>query len=504
MEVTFEYHEKQTDDPTKDPSRSETLRLELAELKRKRAHLDAERKRVQSRSATLDSYVVGMLGPHKDKPPAMGFDLDAVERLFEFSRTKAEDLDTQLIGVEEALAANKSAVEEVEFVLRQLQAPAVKKSYQSRDVSVLYSLNGSMMENSEGKPPKLLLTYMVNGASWSPSYDLRVDTTTSREGELELAYLGLVKNNSEEDWSSCRVTLSTAQPSKAGMPPAPPKRILRWGSNTQAHYSRRPQAKQSNGGFPRQAMMSQAMMSSNAMMQSRDSCDASENERRYSFCAPEVTGFLHDEEPSVETPVETTSLTGGASPQFVIERLCTVEADNKPHRVTIAILHFTPQLLYFATPCLESAFYLQVKAKNTSPFPLLPSRHVSVFLDGSFVTTTSLKNVSPSEEFTTFLGVDTAIKLDYQELPRVRKDVSSWATTTKTEETSHRFSSQIHNMKSVPVQLTVVSFLCLFSPFACFLSLSLAAVSHLLSPSGLTSTPNPNPNAKSNPIANPT
>ncbi len=215
-------------------------------------------------------------------------------------------------------------------------------------------------------------------------------------------------------------------------------------------------------------MPMQAMMSSNAMMGINDD---GRSERRYSFCAPEVTdGFLHDEEPSSveDAIVETTSLTGGASPQFVIERLCTVEADNKPHRVTIALLHFTPQLLYFATPCLESAFYLQVKAKNTSPFPLLPSRHVSVFLDGSFVTTTSLKNVSPSEEFTTFLGVDTAIKIDYQELARVRKDVSSWAATTKMEETSHRFSSQIQNMKSVPVQLTVVSFVCL-SLLACFL-----------------------------------
>ena len=39
------------------------------------------------------------------------------------------------------------------------------------------------------------------------------------------------------------------------------------------------------------------------------------------------------------------------------------------------------------------AYRLQVKAKNTSSFPLLASSKVAVFLDGSFVTTTHLKDV---------------------------------------------------------------------------------------------------------------
>ena len=76
---------------------------------------------------------------------------------------------------------------------------------------------------------RLLLTYMVEGASWSPSYDIRVDTNTAAaKGELQLSYFGLVKNGSGEDWEACKLSLSTAKPSKAGMPPAPPRRMLRW------------------------------------------------------------------------------------------------------------------------------------------------------------------------------------------------------------------------------------------------------------------------------------
>ena len=42
----------------------------------------------------------------------------------------------------------------------------------------------------------------------------------------------------------------------------------------------------------------------------------------------------------------------------------------------MALLDFAPQLLYFATPSLEQDCYLQVKARNTSSFPILASDKV--------------------------------------------------------------------------------------------------------------------------------
>lgn len=55
---------------------------------------------------------------------------------------------------------------------------------------------------------------MVSGASWTPSYDIRVDTSSSI-AELALSYFGLVINSSGEDWDGCSLALSTAKPSKA-------------------------------------------------------------------------------------------------------------------------------------------------------------------------------------------------------------------------------------------------------------------------------------------------
>lgn len=154
--------------------------------------------------------------------------------------------------------------------------------------------------------------------------------------------------------------------------------------------------------------------------------------------------------------MSTVSEGGGGTASFNIERIASIEADAKPHKVTIAMLAFEPQLIYFATPALEAAFYLQVKARNTSSFPLLASSKVSVFLDGSFVTTTRLKDVSPSEEFTTFLGSDSALKIEHQQLARERK-AGTWRSSVQS--TSYKFITKIHNTKAVSVRLTVVEVL---------------------------------------------
>lgn len=199
----------------------------------------------------------------------------------------------------------------------------------------------------------------------------------------------------------------------------------------------------------------QACMTSNMMM-----------ERQESFSALEASGFCDgsdDEEEdddgyAGDVAQSTVSEGGGGTASFAIERLVAIEADSKPHKVTIARLSFEPQLLYFATPSLEPSFYLQVKAKNSSSFPLLASSQVSVFLDGSFVTSTKLKDVSPSEEFTTFLGADASLKIEHQQLARERR-THGGAFSSKTQSTNHRFVTKVHNTKGVPARLTVVEVL---------------------------------------------
>jgi hypothetical protein len=52
-------------------------------------------------------------------------------------------------------------------------------------------------------------TYLVNNASWYPTYDARVDT---RQKRTELSYYAMVQQTTGEDWQDINLTLSTADP----------------------------------------------------------------------------------------------------------------------------------------------------------------------------------------------------------------------------------------------------------------------------------------------------
>ncbi|CAM9101868.1 unnamed protein product, partial [Laminaria digitata] len=65
-------------------------------------------------------------------------------------------------------------------------------------------------------PIELEVTYMIRGATWSPSYDLRVDTETD---SISCTYFGRVTQNTTEDWEGVALKLSTAEPTIHGNPP---------------------------------------------------------------------------------------------------------------------------------------------------------------------------------------------------------------------------------------------------------------------------------------------
>ncbi|CAM9179283.1 unnamed protein product [Hapterophycus canaliculatus] len=70
---------------------------------------------------------------------------------------------------------------------------------------------------------ELEVKYMTRGATWSPSYDIRVDTQTD---SVSCTYYGMVSQNTTEDWKGVALRLSTAEPNVHGTPPALGSKIV--------------------------------------------------------------------------------------------------------------------------------------------------------------------------------------------------------------------------------------------------------------------------------------
>ena len=107
---------------------------------------------------------------------------------------------------------------------------------------------------------------------------------------------------------------------------------------------------------------------------------------------------------------------------------------DAPQRIYLFLSQFQIVHLRFA----------QAKIKNASEYTLL-SGAGSVYVDGSFISKSTIPAVSPGESFDCALGLDPAIRIVYH--PLSKKSAKS-GFYTKTSVTSYTQRITIHNTKS--------------------------------------------------------
>ncbi|KAG5652604.1 hypothetical protein H0H81_004386 [Sphagnurus paluster] len=136
-------------------------------------------------------------------------------------------------------------------------------------------------------------------------------------------------------------------------------------------------------------------------------------------------------EPSAEEPFEEVSATEVTEPttfvnetpvaiSFSITGETSIPSDGVEHQVSVSVLPFEAVVSYIAIPRIEPSVYLQCEVKNTSDYRLLAGP-VSVILDDSYVSMTSINDVNPGDNFDCTLGTDAATKLTYSRTARLLK-----------------------------------------------------------------------------------
>ncbi len=244
-----------------------------------------------------------------------------------------------------------------------------------------------VVTNNSDKEILFSLTYIVYGASWTPFYDIRV---ASEEKNVVIEYKAQIEQNTGESWENVKLSLSTAQVNISGnIPELRPWRI-KFYEEIQA--------------APAMYSQKKSTKSKIAMNIDDDFMDIKQNISETSM-----------EKPKAEIK------TGATSVLFEIQNKCTIENNNQEHKVNIIIEELSAELTYTIIPKLSQYAYLTAKIKNTSEYPFLAGE-CNVFLDGSFVATSNLKLIAPSEEFETSLGVDEGIKVDYKLIKKYEKN----------------------------------------------------------------------------------
>jgi len=97
---------------------------------------------------------------------------------------------------------------------------------------------------------------------------------------------------------------------------------------------------------------------------------------------------------------------------FSVPGLISIPADGDAHTVTIVEFQLPVVLQRFVVPHKDPRVQLQAKIVNTTEYVLIPGS-ASIYVDGSFVGTTKLGHINPSQRFECSMGFDPSIQVTY-------------------------------------------------------------------------------------------
>ncbi|MSU50796.1 MAG: mucoidy inhibitor MuiA family protein [Opitutus sp.] len=397
--------------------RVKTLEDELRALAKQRRVLDDRANVLKLQDGTLGRLEAATTAaPIKDG--AQRLTIEESTKLLTFLDEQRGKLALEHQSLATQLEDIAAKTEAVQRQLNQLRG-AGGRSYKTVTVRLDATTTGTF---------DLALSYTVPGASWTPSYDARVN---SNEKTIALAYLGIVRQNTGEDWKDVALTLSTARPSLGGATPEQrpwvvdlfaPRPVPMAAGNTQIEafqvttsaVGRRPNAPTARGAAMK--------------------ADAAD------------TAQLADAQVA-----QATIESAATSASFKVSSPASVPSDNSPQKIPVTTIALAAVPEYLTTPKLQPAAFLTAKVVNSSEFTLLAGA-MNVFLDGTFVATSALRTVMPDEKFDLALGADEGISVKHKRVKRFTEDTG---LTNSGKRIIYEYLLTIQNNKKIAARVIV-------------------------------------------------
>lgn len=285
-----------------------------------------------------------------------------------------------LDGYREALKAKRVAAgrvdakaQELKQLRSELASGADGRGHQVRDVFLT-------LEGPAGRAGELELSYLVRGASWAPSYNLRADRKLDA---VELVYRAGVVQTTGEDWTDVELLLSTANPEVGAEAPA---LGALWLSLWDPEAGRK--MWKSSRGFADDAPAAGLAM------------------------APAESARNKDQAGSFASVLE-----GAGSLRYRVARRESVPSRSDSSTVLVGRALLAVEAEHYCVPAQDENVWLRGRTTNTSSWVMLPGP-AAVYFGGDFVGRTHLDSVRLGEEFELDLGMDPGLTFERVELEK--------------------------------------------------------------------------------------
>ncbi|MDO9186889.1 MAG: DUF4139 domain-containing protein [Bacteroidia bacterium] len=201
------------------------------------------------------------------------------------------------------------------------------------------------------------INYMLQGAGWSPSYDLRAKGAS---GTMQLTYKAQVFQNTGIDWNDVKLTLSTANPNQSNVKP-----LLNtwWLSFYNPNPYRYPSPVQTRSEAP------------SAVSKTAESVADYESDKAGApmeeVQAQQISDYITTEENFTNV-------------EYEIKLPYTIPNDGKSHFVAVQTKDIAAEYAHFSAPKLDKDAFLVAKITNWDELNLVAG-NVNIYFDGTFV-----------------------------------------------------------------------------------------------------------------------
>jgi len=275
---------------------------------------------------------------------------------------------------------------------------------------------------------KLRVRYLVNGATWSPSYNVRGEAGAK---QATLEYNASVQQQSGEDWGDVQMTLSTATPSLVAMGPTlnPLAISLTALSRAQAGGGGAGEDLDYSAGKKQlkdklSAVNSQRNIDNNGYTQLRDRSysisgvmtpitkpgeQGEQLDRKLNELADDLQMFefranvTRDRSGIATMPTETVSVT------YQLANRTSLPSRPDTQLIQVAAMPMTAEFYKIAVPVLSSYVYDQATLTNDGKMVLLAGPMAS-YWGGQFVGGGQIPTVAIGETFDVGFGIDSSLR----------------------------------------------------------------------------------------------
>ncbi len=269
---------------------------------------------------------------------------------------------------------------------------------------------------------ELLLRYLVPGASWEPSYDLRSDGAGK---PVQLTYKARVRQQTGVDWTGVRLTLSTGNPSLGQSAPALPVWYARYYRQVQVQHGQ-----VLSMGVPQPEMAVKSLAESTEEL----------------FLADEDVRF--DARAAADFTAVTRTF---ANVRFDVDLPYDIASDGRPRLLLIGEHELEARYRHTIVPKFDAEAFIEADVTGWGELNLLPGL-ANIFYDRTFVGTAPLSPDVFADTLSLPMGRDRLVRATRERTDHEEKN----RALSGERQRSETWRIRVRNGHPGPIDLTVL------------------------------------------------